>query len=88
MVGVDSSVMIKLVGKEADSQLADELWESWLAEGLCPIAPASTMMDACSVIWNKTYRRHISHEADEASLATLLTLSVNAVMSDDLYLRA
>lgn len=85
---IDASFALKLVLFEPGSEEAHHLWESWLGSDLLIIAPLLLFFEATSVIRNHVHRELISEEAGRKALEALQALSIRAVHSEELHLRA
>jgi len=85
---IDASFALKLVLFEPGSEEAHDLWESWLGSDLLVIAPLLLFFEATSVIRNHVHRELISEKAGREALEALQGLSIRAVHSEELHLRA
>lgn len=85
---IDASFALKLVLFEPGSEEAYDLWESWLRSDLVIIAPLLLSFEATSVIRNHVHRGLVSEELGRRALDALEGLSIRAVHSEELHLRA
>ncbi len=85
---IDASFALKLVLFEPGSEEAHDLWEGWLRSDLVVIAPLLLFFEATSVIRNHVHRELISEETGRRALEVLHGLSIGAVHSEELHLRA
>ena len=85
---VDSSVALKLVLDEEDSDKAHALWASWVAEDFEIIAPCHLAFEVTSVIRNHVYRGEISAEAGQVAFEAIHAQGIKLVHPDTLHERA
>ena len=76
---VDSSVALKLVLDEEDSDKAHALWASWVAEDFEIIAPCHLAFEVTSVIRNHVYRGEISAEAGQVAFEAIHAQGIKLV---------
>lgn len=89
LVCVDASILIKLVVEEAGSDLADELWESWIKNDVQVIAPSLLRYEVTAVLRKKVYRNLLPEPVAHTALSTVLNLEgIEFVNSMALHVRA
>lgn len=62
MICVDSSIVLKLLIEESDSEAVSSLWEKWTGEGQDIYAPYLLHYEIYNIIRNKTHRKIICQE--------------------------
>ena len=85
---VDSGVLLKLLLNEPDSGLAEALWQSWVNEGIQPVAPQLFPFEVTAVLRKLTHREIIEAELAEKMLKTALTIDVSLQTFDGIHKRA
>ncbi|MGC9394913.1 MAG: type II toxin-antitoxin system VapC family toxin [Anaerolineae bacterium] len=83
-VCVDANLVLKLVLREADSNKANFLWQSWLEQGYRPVAPYLFPMEITAVLRNHVYRGVISASYGRTALDTALAFSVTLLTFSNL----
>lgn len=86
MICVDSSVVVKLVVKEEDSEMARGLFRVLATRNEDIIAPQFLMMEVSNVLLKKTRRQPaISINTANSALSTVLNLGISLHDSDSLH---
>ena len=73
---VDAGILLKLVLPEPDSHLAEALWQSWVKEGIQPVAPQLFPFEVTAVLRKLTHRGLVQTEIGEKTLEKALQFDV------------
>lgn len=87
-VCVDSSVVLKLVLNEPDSEKAEALWLTWLESGQIPVAPPLFPFEITAVLRRHVARGSITEENGSIALDKALAFRVRLSTFDALHKRA
>jgi predicted nucleic acid-binding protein len=88
-VCIDASILIKLVIEEADSDVVDRRWESWILNSVQVIAPSLSRYEVTAVLTKKAHDGQLSEALARSALSAALNLEgIEFVDSVDLHLRA
>lgn len=85
MIAVDASVALKRVLKEPDSDVARNLWQTWIDRGEVVIAPVLFRAETLSVVRQNVHRGLLTAEQGEAAYTVLENLGVEFLEPGDLY---
>jgi len=85
---VDSGILLKLLLNEPDSHLAEALWQSWVSEGVQPVAPQLFPFEVTAVLRKLTHREIIEAELAEKALKTALAFDVSLQTFEGIHERA
>jgi len=85
---VDAGILLKLVLQEPDSHLAETLWQSWVSEGIQPVAPQLFPFEVTAVLRKLTYRETVKPDLAEKMLKTALAIDVSLQTFDGIHERA
>jgi predicted nucleic acid-binding protein len=88
-VCIDASILLKLVVEEADSDLVDRCWESWILNSVQVIAPSLSRYEVTAVLTQKAQGGQLSEALARSALSAALDMEeIEFVDSVDLHLRA
>jgi predicted nucleic acid-binding protein len=87
-VCVDASVVVKLVLREPDTDLAQALWAYWVANQFQVVAPYHLAYETTSVIRNRVHRREISADYGRAAFEIINEQQIQFLHPSDLTRRA
>jgi predicted nucleic acid-binding protein len=87
-VCVDASVVVKLVLREPESDLAQALWASWIANQIQIIAPYHLAYETTSVLRNRVHRREISVEYGRTAFESINEQQIQFLHPPNLARRA
>ncbi len=87
-VCVDAGVLLKLVVDEADSHLAERLWQRFAKSDLRPIAPPLLPFEITAVLRKNVYRGLLSPDLGYRALEKAFAFGVEIVSFDGLHRRA
>lgn len=76
---IDASLLLKLVLRENDSDLAWKLWNEWINQGVKITAPFLLAFEAASVIRNRVYRQEITFDEEEAAFEIVHSLDITFI---------
>jgi predicted nucleic acid-binding protein len=85
---IDASVLLKLVVDEEASDLANDLWARWVAEGTEIVAPPLIYYETTSSLRNKVYRGLLPADQAAIALEEAFNLRVALVEPMDMHLNA
>ncbi len=85
---VDAGILLKLVLQEPDSHLAEALWQSWVSDGVQPVAPQLFPFEVTAVLRKLTHRQILQPDLAAKMLATALAIDVSLQTFDDIHNRA
>ena len=85
---VDAGILLKLVLQEPDSHLAEALWQSWVSDGIQPVAPQLFPFEVTAVLRKLTHREIIEAELAEKALKTALAFDVSLQTFEGIHERA
>lgn len=87
-VCVDSSIVLKLVLNEPDSEKAEALWLTWLESNQTPVAPPLFPFELTAVLRKHVARGSITEENGSLALDKALAFGVRLSTFDGLHKRA
>lgn len=82
---IDTSFLLKLFLPEEKSDLAHQLWNSWIDDSVEVSAPTLLMFEAASVIRNKVYRRVVKEDDAAEIIERIKRMDMTLVYTDDLF---
>jgi len=85
---VDAGILLKLVLQEPDSHLAEAVWQSWVSDGVQPIAPQLFPFEVTAVLRKLTHREIIEAELAGKALKTALAFDVSLQTFEGIHERA
>lgn len=85
---VDAGILLKLVLQEPDSYLAEAVWQSWVSDGVQPIAPQLFPFEVTAVLRKLTHREIIEAELAGKALKTALAFDVSLQTFEGIHERA
>ncbi len=88
LVCIDASLAVKLVLSEADSALAQALWNEWIAQQTIVIAPMLWAYEVSLVVRKYAHRGLLPPDAEDEAFTTLHQLPVKLLDPEGLYRRA
>ncbi len=88
LVCADASVSAKLVLYEADSAMAQALWDVWTIQQAQVVAPPLWMYEVISTVRKHVYRALLPAAEEVEAIATLRGLPVQLLAPDELHQRA
>jgi predicted nucleic acid-binding protein len=81
---IDASFLLKLFLPEEKSDLAHQLWNSWIDDSVEITVPTLLMFEAASVIRNKVHRRIVEEDDASEIIERMKRMDMTLVYSDDL----
>lgn len=84
----DASLTLKLVLAEADSALAQALWEEWQRNNAIVVVPTLWRYEVTSVLRNQVHRGRLPLDLAEKGLVTLFRLPLLTLAPAGLHQRA
>lgn len=85
---VDAGILLKLLLNEPDSHRAEALWQSWVHEGIQPVAPQLFPFEVTAVIRKLTHRGILEAALAEKVLKKALEFDVSLQAFDGIHERA